>query len=350
MQSVYARTENPVKECADVEGSSDVADVLTTARFPSVSSDAGHYESFYLKMADPERARGVWIRHTVFKRPDEPPVGSLWCILWREGGRPVATKLTLAAGAVGADAGEYIHVGQSRMALGRADGGANEARWALTFSEETPRFTYQPREWLYRSPVPRTKSLALHPVATFRGHVAFGDQELEIDGWPGMVGHNWGAEHAEEWIWLHGAGFPDAPGAWFDGTIVRVRLGRVIVPWIANGCLHLDGRRHRLRGPAQLQSPVFEAGRTRCTFKMRSPELTVRGTVGAPADQFVAWRYSDPAGGEHVTTNCSVAAMTLDISRPGGDDLRLHVPAGAAYELGRRGEPAGIPIQPFTDP
>ena len=29
----------------------------------------------------------------------------------------------------------------------------------------------------------------------------------------GMVGHNWGGEHAERWIWLHGLDFEKAPGA-----------------------------------------------------------------------------------------------------------------------------------------
>jgi hypothetical protein len=51
------------------------ANALSAARFPSLGRDAGHYESFYLELADPERPCGVWIRHTVFKRPGEAPPG-----------------------------------------------------------------------------------------------------------------------------------------------------------------------------------------------------------------------------------------------------------------------------------
>ena len=44
-----------------------------------------------------------------------------------------------------------------------------------------------------------------------------------MDGWRGMAGHNWGAQHAERWIWLHGL---TADGDWLDAAIGRVKLGR----------------------------------------------------------------------------------------------------------------------------
>ena len=34
-----------------------------------------------------------------------------------------------------------------------------------------------------------------------------------------MVGHNWGAEHAERWIWLHGL---TEDGDWLDAAIGKV--------------------------------------------------------------------------------------------------------------------------------
>ena len=41
------------------------------ARFPRVGRKAGHYESFYVKACEPGGGRGIWIRHTVHKRPGE---------------------------------------------------------------------------------------------------------------------------------------------------------------------------------------------------------------------------------------------------------------------------------------
>ena len=64
-----------------------------------------------------------------------------------------------------------------------------------------------------------------------------------------MVGHNWGEQHAEQWIWLSGLGFEGAaptPGSTWRSAAVR--LGPVTTPWIANGALSLDGRRLALGG------------------------------------------------------------------------------------------------------
>ena len=43
-----------------------------------------------------------------------------------------------------------------------------------------------------------------------------------------MIGHNWGAEHAERWIWLHGV---FEQGAWLDKALGRVKVGPVLTPW-----------------------------------------------------------------------------------------------------------------------
>src|ERR671925_454516 len=48
------------------------------------------------------------------------------------------------------------------------------------------------------------------PAARVSGRVAIDDAEVAVDVWDGVLNHNWGAEHAERWIWLHGA----ARGEW----------------------------------------------------------------------------------------------------------------------------------------
>ena len=61
------------------------------------------------------------------------------------------------------------------------------------------------RDWMYRAPLPKTKLLSPCPARRFGGRLGVGERQISLDGWHGMVGHNWGAEHAERWIWLHGA-------------------------------------------------------------------------------------------------------------------------------------------------
>jgi hypothetical protein len=323
---------------------------LASARFPEVPAGSGHYESFYLKTADPERPRGAWIRYTVLGRPGLPPRGSLWCTVWTGAGPPNAYKQTFAEAELSAGPDDLIRIGNARLAPGRATGAIDQADWDLALTGQSEALPYLPRAWMYRAPVPRTKAVSLHPLATFHGQVRVGADSLTIDGWPGMLGHNWGTEHAERWIWLHGAGFPSAPDAWFDVTIGRIRVGRLTLPWIANGGLWLDGCLHRLGGPAAVRSTSVREEPTRCTFGMSGAGVTVRGEVAAPPELPVAWHYSDPGGGEHVSTNCSVAALTLAVKVGDGPERVLRLPAGAAYELGTREPPSGIPIQSFPDP
>jgi hypothetical protein len=323
---------------------------LSSARFRSLSFEAGHYESFYLKVADPLTPRGAWIRYTILKRPDRLPRGSLGCTLWTGTEPPQAQKATLQPDDLSAGPGELVRIGASRLTLTRAVGSIDGASWELEFGGAGVMFPYLPRRWMYRERVPRTKAVSLEPHATFHGRVTVGGQTIEADGWPGMVGHNWGSEHAERWVWLHGAHFAQAPESWFDVTIGRIKLGALTVPWIANGGLSLDGRQYRIGGPTAIRSTSVNAQPAHCHFTLPGPGITIHGEVLAPEDSTVAWRYSDPAGGEHYVSNCSVASLALTAWPRDQKAQLLHLPAGAAYEHGAREPPPGIAIQPFPDP
>ena len=321
----------------------------TTARFPDIGRKAGHYESFYLKASHPSEPVGLWIRYTVHKRPDADPTGSLWFTLFDE--RPRAVKQTFAGPLAGPD--EYIRIGEASFSpgavQGKAEGEGRAASWDLTFDSSSEPLHHLPRPWMYRAPVPRTKLLSPHPDARFSGHAEIDGRSVTLDGWRGMVGHNWGAQHAERWIWTHAAGMGDDGDAWLDIGLGRIKVGPVTTPWIANGVLSLDGERYPLGGPGRARRTEVRETPQRCEFVLPGSDLTVQGTLSAPRDSFVGWVYADPDGSEHHTVNCSVADMELVVSRPGRPPLTLRSPGGAAYELGMREHDHGMAIQPFPD-
>jgi len=324
------------------------------ARFPRVAARAGHYESFYVKACEPGGGRGIWIRHTVHKRPGAEPKASIWVTLFdRAAEGPRATKVTVPASELSVPEGDWMAVGECRIgpnaAQGATEGEGLTAAWDLRFRPEAGPCHYLPAEWLYQAPLPRTKFVAPVPAARFEGRIELDGESLELQGWPGMIGHNWGTEHAERWVWLEGNGFDGDPGAYFDAGAARVKLGSRVSPWIPSGMLRLDGVEHRLGGLGAIRSARIEEQPTVCSFLLPGKDIVVHGRVTAPQKDFVGWDYADPEGPEHNTVNCSVADLELTVERPGLPPRRLELPGGGAYELGMRETDHGIPIQPFPD-
>ncbi len=355
------------------------------------------YESFYLRAVAPDRPLGVWIRYTAHKKRAHPPVpvqGSVWCTVF-EGpdAPPFMHKLTTEElCAPGGDT--WIAVGDSRLGPGRAEGACGEARWSLRFASTEPELRHLPHRLLYRAPLPRTKLTSPAPAARFEGTLELppapgptsrspaltaagsaatpSSRTLALDGWRGMVGHNWGAQHAERWIWLHGVGFEEEPEAWIDVAIGRVRVAGRTTPWVANGALRIDGERHRLGGVGARGLLVAERPEHCVLALPGAGGLVVEAHVQAPPAALAGWRYADPDGGgrgsvrgghnreghppprpseshQHDVSNCSIAALTLVVRRPGRPARTLRTAHGAAYELGMRERDHGVPIAPFGD-
>ncbi len=326
----------------------------TEARFPGVHQGAGHYESLYVKAAHPEGGRGVWIRHTVHKRPGEAPSASLWLTAFdAEATGPRAVKATFGSDDLAAPEGAYIRIDGATLAPGRAVGSiaapALEASWDLSFSDSGEAFHHLPFRRLYEAPLPKTKFLSPYPSAHFSGNVTVAGERIELNGWPGMIGHNWGAEHADRWVWIQAGELGGRPGSCFDMAAGRIRIGPLRTPWVANGVLRLDGSEHRLGGFGKVISTRIDERPTGCEFEIRGDGVKVRGTVGSQPRNFVGWVYADPKGPEHNTLNCSISDLELEVEREGSQPQRIEVNGAAAYEIGMRETDHGIPLQPYPD-
>jgi hypothetical protein len=310
-------------------------------RFPEIPPSKGHYESYYLRATAPDRPAAVWIRYTVHKDPGEAATGSLWCTVFDpERGEPLAVKQSFAV----PRAAEWIEIGGHRFGPGRATGAAealgHQGAWDLRFDGGSGPLHHLPAEWMYAAPLPRTKTLSPVCDARFDGSVELDGHGLDLDGWRGMVGHNWGAEHAERWIWLHGVNFEGAPDAWIDVAVGRITVGPLLTPWIANGALHLDGRRRTLGGLGAIRATKVDEQPEGARLRLGDVEIALRN----PPGQTVAWVYADPPGGDHHSLHSSVAAVELHV-----EGRHLRSPYGGCYELGVREHDHGVPVQPFPD-
>jgi hypothetical protein len=338
--------------------------MATSAIFPRAPIGAGMYESFYLRAVAPDDPVGIWIRNTVHKAPGRSPRGSVWCTVFDGGsGSPFMHKLStdrleapksawIEVGEADAQTGEFDAASEgARMTAEWAQGSCGAARWSLRMTTAEQELRHLPREWMYRAPLPRTKLTSPSPAASFDGVVELtGRDPIILRGWRGMVGHNWGAEHAERWIWLHGVGFREAPEAWLDVAIGRVRMAGRMTPWIANGALSVGGQRYRIGGLGARGLRVEETVEG-CVLGLKGERgLRVDARVEVPAGTAAGWRYADPDGSAHDVVNCSIAAVALTVRLPGGSaPCSLHSAHGGAYELGMRERDHGVPIARFAD-
>jgi hypothetical protein len=307
------------------------------ARWPSVLPGRGHYESYYLRAVHPTEPRGVWIRYTVSVAADGAPTGQLWFTMF-DRTAPRIRAVRVDVGDVGTGEGAWIRLGAATFgpsaAVGQARSADCSASWSLRHRSDDAPLLHLPRSWMYRARLPRTKLLSLRPVAVFDGTLEIDGESISVDGWPGMIGHNWGEQHAEQWIWLHGLGFTDAgPDTWLDVALGRVRLGPVTTPWVANGVLSLEGTLHRLGGLGR-RVAVTAAADT-CEVRIPGAGRTVTVWASAPAAAFVEWDYADPDGSPHRVGNCSVADLAVRVQRSDAEPLELTAAGRAAYELGR---------------
>jgi hypothetical protein len=316
-----------------------------TTRFPFFG-DEGGYESFYTRAVDPERPRSVWVRHTVHQKPGGPPVGSAWVTVFDA---DLPAPLAFKQSSPDPEPDGWLRIGAGAFGPTGVHGAAGAAaQWDLDWSGYEPAVRHLPKSFMYTGPLPRTKLESPRPGVRVDGAVRVGEHRTELQRWPGMVGHNWGVQHAERWIWLHGTVFDDRPDDWLDLALGRVRIGPLLTPWIANGVVSLHGRRHRVGGTAA-RAHVAE-GPTHLDLRVDGPDAKLRLTVHGNRPQTVVWRYADPDGSEHHVANCSIAELEAVVHPHDSTATVLRTRHGGAYELGAREAPAGLAVQPFPDP
>ncbi len=292
-----------------------VRSFLDAPRAPAAPRDAPLYESHYLTAADPGGGRAVWLRYTALKERGEEPRGTLWCTYFTADGAPHARRTATPETLTSPAPNRWAEVGDAWIGPGAASGGLADCSWAVTWRGNGKPLAYLPSERLYDRRLPRSNGAAIVPDATFAGSLEIAGSSVDVAGWRGMVGHNWGADHADRWIWLHvpGLGSRD-PAGWLDLILVRVRLGRTLSPWLPAGALALDGAVRRVRATETVRGVRVVVEPERVAIAL--PRWSRRGLaveVDLPASRTVQWDYSSPGGGGRRVRNCSVAAGTVRV-------------------------------------
>ncbi|MGB0120683.1 MAG: hypothetical protein WBP55_07010 [Solirubrobacterales bacterium] len=319
-------------------------------QWPDASPGAGMYESYYMRAVSPDEEVGVWIRYTVQKAPGRPHRASIWFTMFDNSkGSPIARKTSVARIGLASPHDQWISIGSSSIGAGRLVGEAGDARWSIRVTEAEPGLQHLGHKWLYRTTLPRTKPESPVPFARFEGQIEIGDRRYTLDRWPGMLGHNWGSEHAWTWVWLSGAGFEEDPDAWVDLVLGRVKVGGRLTPWVANGAISIDGERHRLGGMLRRGAEVVALpGKTMMSLPGEG-KVKVELEARAPRNSSVAWQYGSPDGHIHDVINCSIAPMEISFSDGHSPPRTLSTGHGGTYELGLPDRQDWVKLVPIPD-
>lgn len=296
-------------------------------------------ESYFLKANAPEHREAIWIKHTFFVPPDGTGAkASAWAIHFdAESDTRRAFKETWPIGATTwSRDGLDLRFGDCTLERGRARGrlrdDAGSIAWDLGFEDEGPPLVLLP-SLLLRGPVPKVKFLSPMPDATFGGRLAIDGRERDAEGWKGMLGHNWGPRHGEQYAWTHCNLFDEAPESVFEAGCASLQIAGLRTPLLTTATLRHQGRLYELTHSLSLRRRRSDLSNTRWFFSLAEPPVRIEGVVQCTRDEMVGLYYDNPDGTVTYCLNSKIAHVRLFLYEEGCSDVVLSS-GSAALEIG----------------
>lgn len=291
----------------------------------------GHVESYFLKLNDPTQNRAFWIKFTLLEPKDKPAdtVAEVWGIAFDNASPdkiaafketyPVGS-VTLARQKLDLQFGESSY--QEGATRGKLRGPTGELAWDLQMTSGEPPLIPFPMDWMYTAKIPKSKTKTPYPASRFSGWFSVNGERVEVKNVPGMQGHNWGAEHSHLYAWSHCSAF-DGHGddTFFEGFSSRVKIGPVVTPYLSMGFLSVRGKRYIFNDWTALRSPHITVEDNKWAFTIRGKEYSLRGSIEAPKNKFIALKYYNPNGSLSYCLNSKIAGGVVELLDASGKTL-----------------------------
>ena len=344
-----------------------VSRVLTPAEEDALvrfdeSGKGGHVESLFLKL-NLHDARALWLKLTFLRRSfgAKDALVEAWAIAFNLGEHGDADPHFAVKQSWAASEAEiapnclYIRVADVELAQGRAKGtlvdeqSGERISWDLSYTTEPQGFRHLPYPWMYEGKIPKSKANSPQIDSRFSGTVSVKGVTTRIEDAPGMLGHNWGAQHAEDWTWAHCNQWTGVEGVVFEGVTSKVKMGMMTTPRLTVLHLRLPGERLTFNGLWQLVRTKSKAEGLRWSFAGQSGDRRLEGTFSAPVERFVGVDYHDPDGRIAHCLNTKIADGAIALygrgSRGWEQLLAATCDRSAALEVGSRTSTFDVPIR-----
>lgn len=310
----------------------------------------GHVESYFFRANDPSRPRAFWLKQTILAPIDGPAVAESWFI-WFDSDkhRTIAQRSSQSYSTAhfGGFGDPSMHIetsaitvelapeGAARGALDAPEGRVGfDVRWRASGSAIARPLSIFPLKLLRTGPFPRSKLLTPMPALEFSGLVELPDERVDVSGWTGMQGHNWGKEHAFEYAW--GQCLFAQDDAMVEGFTGRVRVAGRSTPRMSAMVVRRGARTYRF-------DTIFDAWRQHAEVDLDRWSLTLRSgdgeatlTMNAADRPMICLGYGNPDGAQSYCFNSKLAEVELVVRPSDGAQFICRSPHGGALEFLRR--------------
>ncbi|MEZ4224441.1 MAG: tocopherol cyclase family protein [Polyangiaceae bacterium] len=309
-------------------------------------SQAGHVESYFMKLNDPEERHALWLKATILKKHGTNPVAEAWAIAFERNKPPVGVKreIPFEAASFAADRFE-VTVADLHMQRGQTAGSiehlGRRIEWDLKFTTEAAALVPFPHLKMYEGKLPSSKLVTPHPDSRFSGSFAVDGERTTVESWRGMQGHNWGRGHAELYAWAHCNQWHETDDLVVEGLTGRVRVGPLLAPPLTLMCVRHRGVRFDLNAAKALLKNRGEITPRSWRFRAQGPRASVEGEFFAATDDFGGLYYENPDGAMTHCLNSKIAEGRLRLELAGRAPL-IVTTRSAALEIGTRDPSHGV--------
>lgn len=300
---------------------------------------AGHVESYFAKLVDAEGRRALWVKATILaKKGGAPVVAEAWAVAFDRAAGHVAAKQSVPfeRASFARDRLE-ARVASLEFDDGRLAGSVESRGTRIAFDlawpcDDAP-LVQLPAARMYEGPFPSSKLVTPVPDARFFGHYEVGGERVEVDGWRGMQGHNWGRAHAPAYAWAHVNEWEGEHDLVVEVVTARVRVAGVLAPPLTLACVVHRGVRYLFHDVRSLATARGAIGARAYRFEAGDRRARIIGELSAETRDFVGLAYENPDGPTTHCLNSKIASGEVRFEIAGRPPERART-RGAALELG----------------
>ncbi len=348
-----APNEGPSASEADRGGlASYLPDAPTAASLPEAQANRlrwnrkrrGHYEVWYITVAEGPGGTGFWFRYTIHvPTTGDPAVCAVWAMVFdpdRPDATPTGMKVERPIDDLEAkDAPFGVAVGElgsfdGRRARGAVGEGASRIEWDFELSSGGVHRHFG--EGLYRWGFAKTCVNSANVDARADGKIVHGDREYHLRGAAACQSHVFGSRHALSWAWSHCNEFAEDGSAVLEVVSARIKKLGMTMPAATMVLV-------RWTGGEVLVSTLLRSMGVRSTvepgrlfFEAKGGGSIVRAEITAPPERCLTLPYADPDGTPIWVTSSVIAHANVEILTPGAGAIQLSAEGTATLELGGR--------------